>query len=66
MHLQMPIQRSKGKESIQKPATANRITRGSRVAAVGISTMSRFHTYPYQRGSGGKGVSEWHRGIGDD
>lgn len=47
-----PIQRGKAKESIQKPATANGITRGVRAAAAGISAVSRFHTYPYQRGSG--------------
>lgn len=52
MHSKTPIQRGKAKESIQKPATANGITRGARAAAAGISAVSRFHTYPYQRGSG--------------
>lgn len=56
----MPIQRSKAKESIQNPATANEITRGVKAAAAGISTLSRFHTYPYQRGlevGGGEGAA---------
>lgn len=52
MHSKTPIQRGEAKESIQKPATANGITRGVRAAAAGISAVSCFHTYPYQRGSG--------------
>lgn len=53
MHAETPIERGKAKESIQKPATAQRIAGSVRPVAVGISAVSRFHTYPYQRGSGG-------------
>lgn len=52
MRSETPIQKGKAKESIQKPATANGITRGVRAAAAEISAVSRFHTYPYQRGLG--------------
>lgn len=59
MHSETPIQRGKAQESIQKPATAQRIAGSVRPVAAGISAVSRFHTYPYQRGSevgGGEGV----------
>lgn len=56
----MPIQRGKAKESIQKPTTANEITREVRAAAARISAVSRFHTHPYQRGSGeGEGAASF-------
>lgn len=52
MHSETVIQRGEAKESIQKPATAQRIAGSVRPVAAGISAVSRFHTYPYQRGSG--------------
>lgn len=71
MHSETPIQRGKAQESIQKPATAQRIAGSVRPVAAGISAVSRFHTYPYQRGSevgggGGLRASEWHGGISHD